>query len=232
MTVFVESHGVQFGLHPLGRLDAYYNSGKIYTQRKDVLRVKALLQELVPYEEYWRILSLFVHGECTKARFDETMNLYLATNRARILHNEFVRSIIFNAHFSTVPPPGVALPVRPVPDEIGLHRNSRPSAKIQPFSTFSATDLGHLPSGKQLAHRIAILLDGRTMKMDDTAVQMLSTKMRQYVSALLRRSTELIVRECPRMAVVNSAHIEHALRTNLGFASVISPALFSKFAVA
>jgi hypothetical protein len=184
MTVPLESQAVQFGVSPSRRQEAYRNSAKIYTQRKDVLRVKSQLWELVPDDDYWTTLSLFVHGKCTKAHFDETMNLYLTTNRARVLHNEFIRSIIFNAHFSTIPPPGVALAAPPLPDQVANQRNRLPLSKLPALSNFSAADLHHLPSIEQLARRVGILLASKEMRMDDTAVQMLAAKINHVKTEL------------------------------------------------
>jgi hypothetical protein len=222
---------VQSELSPERRLEALRNSGQIYTKRKDVLGIKARLLELVSDEDYWTTLALYIHGECPKWRFDETMDLYLTTNRARILHNEFIRSIIFNAHFSCVAPPNIWLPARPIPEHVAAQRHRLPPTRLPSFTSFCAADLGHLPSAEQLSKRILLIIAGKNLRIDPAAVPILFTTLKHYLILLLQNCLELVVRNCDagQAVVVRSVHIGYALRSNATIASVVSPQLFAKF---
>lgn len=77
----------------------------LYTKRKDVLGVKDKLMRLVKNPLYWDSLSRFIHGQMKKTEYDKVMEAYLDTNEKRALHNEFIRTILYNAHFSVIPPP-------------------------------------------------------------------------------------------------------------------------------
>jgi hypothetical protein len=231
MAIPLESQALQVGISRSRRSDLQRNAGKIYTQRKDVQGIKSRLQRLVPDDEYWTTLSLFIYGECSKSDFDQTMSLCLTSNRARILHNEFIRSIIFNAHFSLTPPPGVVVPSKPLPERVVAQEHVRPMVRSPALCDFSAAELRHLPSAEELARRVALILTDRRFTMDEAAVLLLMSKARQYVSALLRKSTDLIVRDKPCMARIRVIHVKQALRRNNGFATLVSPALFSKISL-
>ena len=82
----------------------FYDSN-IYNKRKDILLIKSKLLELVPDPEYWNVLKLFIYGKCSKTHFDNIILNYLKTSETKKLHNDFIRSILFNAHFSNIPPP-------------------------------------------------------------------------------------------------------------------------------
>jgi hypothetical protein len=231
MSIPLEHEGVQSGLSSERRREAFRNSGQIYTKRKDVLGIKARLLELVPDEDYWTTLALYIHGECPKSRFDEAMDLYLTTNRARILHNEFIRSIVFNAHFSCVAPPNISLPARRLPDHVAAQRHRLPPTRLPSFASFCAADLGHLPSAEQLSRRMSALIGGKNLRIDPATVPILFTTLKQYLILLLQNSLELVVRNCDagQAVVVRPVHIGYALRANLSISSVVSPELFAKF---
>ena len=178
-------------------------SGQIYSTRKDILGIKARLLELVSNREYWPTLSKFVNGECSKVKYDEVMSVCLQTNEMRILHNELIRSIIFNAHFSTIPPPGIFPPKETTQE---TKKPLSPSSN-RTFLTYAAGDMGHLHTHHQLSERVALLLQQRHIRMESNALMILLIESRRYVSTILGRSVELAsagrVSHCTRITADN-----------------------------
>jgi hypothetical protein len=78
--------------------------------RYDYADIKPLLLAAVDDAEvYWSTFSSFVLGNCSKEIFDRTMDAVVRTREAQLLHNRLLQMIFYNAKFSRVPPPGVAI---------------------------------------------------------------------------------------------------------------------------
>jgi hypothetical protein len=121
------------------------------------------------------------------------MSASLKTPADKLLHNNFLRAILCNAHFSIVPPPGISIPrvpSTPVPFK-PPSRHSR--LQNSDFQTFAASDLGHLLTFEQLHNRCRILLfDLRTgIKTDPDAVRILSRTLKLFVLRLLMQALKL-----------------------------------------
>ena len=195
------------------------NSPQIYVQRKDILGIKSRLLSLVPDPIYWETLSKFVNGECSKVKFDEVIAKQLKTNEMRILHNELIRSILFNAHFSTVPPPGV-FPVQKQEQKADV----RPVVPNRTFATYSASDLGHLHSPDQLSARVAVLLKGSKMKMEARGLMVLLVEVKRYAATILRRSLELAAAgRASHGLKISAGNVEFVLRNHAYLGPPASP---------
>jgi hypothetical protein len=190
--------------------------------------LKERLFQLVDPEEYWTILSLFIYGECPKQRFDEMVALRLTTNEARIFHNELIRSIIFNAHFSTIPPPNATFPGHKLPDYVAAQNHRPPTTRPVRLVSYNAVDLRHLPSGDQLAKRITLMLAAKNIGVDESAVRFLFAKVKQFLLAVLKQAVQLRVAGC-RGDLVTEAHIAHVLRANGPLAAAVTPSTLAKF---
>lgn len=208
--------------------ERHEKSAEIYLRRKDILGIKARLLDLVPAEEYWLTLRKFIHGECNKVKYDEAISTHLTTNEMRILHNQLIRAIIFNAHFSTLPPPGVVIPSHVIPE----HMKSRAwsSQKMKSMETFSSVEMGHLPSLEQLSSRIAILLKSSKVKVDNSALSQLLLELKKYIVLVLKKTVDLSTKDCltPSNMNISASHITHVIRNFSSLGNTISHNVLAK----
>lgn len=159
-------------------------------KRKDVLNLKSRLLNHVKNPDYWKILSQFLKGECSKQKYDEAMDIYLQTNEARLLHNDFIRAILFNAHYSPIPPPGIPIPQKKLPDHIKLNLNKKHyKIKKKMLNSYSSVDLGHIPSIEQLSSRVSQLT---SIKVDNSAISLLFDELNNYILMVLKICTESV----------------------------------------
>ena len=178
----MNSASVQACTRPGSDLSPCNPNSVYYATRRDVVSIKEKILAAVPDgKEYMHVLSLYIHGMCTRARFDTMVREQLITDELCFLHNELLRAILFNAHFSRIPPPNVTLPrptpIEPVPPP--LHVSTRPPRNAQ-FSTFTAAELQRLPTWKDLSKRISKL-------RDEAALRLLAEAVEMYVVRVLER---------------------------------------------
>ena len=185
-----QSEGIQTSSYSQPAPTASFSSqnNQIYTERKDVMVIKKRLLALIDDPEYWKTLSMFVFGECSKQKYDEMIDVYLTTNELRVLHNELIRSILFNAHFSTVPPPGVPMPKKSLPEHLNQYPKTIQRSKFKLFNSFCASDLRHIPSLEQLARRVSYLT---SMKVDNAALELLFYELKKYIIVVLQQCTQV-----------------------------------------
>ena len=206
------------------------SSGKIYQNRQDVQKIKSKLQSIVSCSDYWVTLSRFIHGGCPKQKFDEAMSMYLPNNDAKKLHNEFLRAILFNAHFASAPPPGIDLP--PPRKVENASKKSAPQQKprtdVTKFVSYASTDMGHLPSIEQLPLRAASVT---RMKLEEKASVMIFIELKKYISLLLERCVQLRTRNhmSPVSMVITYNQVLHVINTTPELRAVISPSILTKF---
>lgn len=195
-----------------GGVKSLEKSTEIYTKRKDVIAIKERLLQLVPAEEYWSILNKFINGECSKVKYDEIIEKILLTNEMRILHNEFIRGIIYNAHFSTLPPPGIS-PPRSVPADIKPKVGNR-AQKMKSVETFTAAEMGHIHSVEQLSSRLAVLLRASRVRVDHKALLYLHKQLKQYVVLLLQKAVDLTTKDylTPSKMKISASHMSYVIR--------------------
>lgn len=202
----------------------------VYQKRKDILKLKSKLLSLVDSPEYWPTLAKFLHGECTKNKFDTTMNLCLKTNEARLLHNEFIRALIFNAHFSMKPPPNVVPPKAKYPNRPApATRTPISNKRIPNFISFFAADLGRLLSIEQMYNRVANMKCTKDLTIDENALFALILELRHYLIRLLQTCIKLAPNDRSDVTILTSSLIGFVLRDNPKFGSIVSPSILSKF---
>jgi hypothetical protein len=228
----LESESVQVGESEDTLRERVGNSTKIYSSRRDCHSLKARLLELVGDGDYWNTLACFLHGQCSKQTFDETMHHYLRTSEAKLLHNELIRSILFNAHFAMTAPRDVALPRVEYPAAAKRPPAAAPATAGRPFVTYTASDLRHLPSLNQLSERIGILLDARKLRVESKAMGLIFAHLKKYILRILENSVALLSvkggREQKEMRIT-TAQILHVMTTNAELASIVSPDIFTQY---
>jgi hypothetical protein len=178
----------------------------IYTLRRDSNAIKVRLLALVNDPEYWRVFSTFVYGQCSKEIFDECMERLLRTPEMRILHNELIRAVLYNAHFAMVPPEGVPTPPPPPPTI-----KPTPPPRTVTFTTYSAADLRHIPSLAELTRRVSALSDAKKMLIDEGATELIHSEVQRYAIRLLQSSLALVGAEEGRGARITATLLQHAV---------------------
>lgn len=158
--------------------------------RRDVLGIRQKINDLIPGKDvYWKVLSLYIHGMCSKEKFDMMIKEQLQSDELRFLHNELLRAILFNAHFSPCPPPNIKLPARinlPVPET-----KSHPVAakiSVNHCKVYTAAFLGRLLSRKELGVRIEQLLNNKMSKVDPRVPDLLMHLLLSYITSILRKT--------------------------------------------
>jgi len=228
--------GIQVGECPEQLKERIKNSSSIYSLRKDVIGLKSKLQIEVAshFDEYWSNLASFIHGQCSKTKFDELMKELLVTNEAKLLHNELIRAIIFNAHFSMIPPPNVEIPrKKPTIRETKPLLPSAPNKTSSFMHTYTAADLHHIPSINQLSSRIGVILNNPSAKSDSKAISIILTELKKYISHILKQSLALSSNEglIDGRAIVTVDHVMQVLKMNGNLSAIISPSVLSKFSM-
>ena len=231
----LDDAGVQAGECQEQLKERVKNSAAIYSRRKDCIAIKEKLQALVTDKDYWQTLASFIHGQCSKIKYDEIMARCLPTNEMKILHNELIRSIIFNAHFSMMPPPGVEIPHPKSPIRPAKAPTPVSQVKTASFMTFTAADLHHLPSINQLGSRIGVLIHSDKYKYEPKATSAILTELKKFIKQILAKSLELSEADDVRVnghAHICVEHVQQVLKMNSQLATVLSPSVISKFDMA
>lgn len=227
-----ESEGVQVGDTNQAALERIRRSPNIYTTRKDCQSLKDQIFRLIgpeQSEKYWNTLGLFLHGQCSKQEFDQTMNQCLFVTEAKQLHNDLIRSILFNAHFSMIPPPNVTITKSPALPQVKLPAFSSQSPQNS-FSSYSASDMRHLPSLSQLSCRVGMLLNSKNVKVENNAIKTLYIELKKFILFLLENSSDLITRNIEtQRATITHAQMMYVLNSNQILSRFISPSLVSKY---
>jgi hypothetical protein len=215
-------------------LDALTNLVSFYKRRHDVERLRAGLELSVPnFGEYRTVLARFLHGRCLRPEFDNMVQTQLNTPELRALHNEFLRAILHNAHFSIVPPPNAprwqpARFTRPAPPI------RRPRRDPIPFASITASDLRRLPLAPELERRMSVIVKFKgELAVDAQAARELLKCLQIVVALLLRQSCQLQTRGLtpdarPRVTVDQLMHATEAS----GVSSVMSPMVITKYSLA
>ena len=222
---------VQFGT-PVEKQIEYYRKTVVHaTQRQNVLEIKSKLQAHIENPDYWIVLSRFIHGEIPKIKYDNAMKQYLRTNEAKILHNTFIKAIIFNAHFSTEAPPGVTRTRRHAQSNTPVQSRVAPMHfKTPEFQTYSARDLGHLPNAATIEKRIAAKNLGCGIKLDEDAAAAVMISMRYYVMRILVACLDGGVRDwtASKSIRITPGHVASAIRKDAGIGAFVEPTLLAK----
>lgn len=230
----VASESVQVTSDLEASLNALKPAANFYSHRKNVGEIRQKLQEIVPEQQYWKTFALFAHGMCSKPQFDHVMNKYLITDEAKYLHNELLRRIIFNAHFSRIPPPDVPItrfikpkPVAPPIKPFGHD----PKVEVFHFKPATAFDLGYIPSVKDLGFRVSQLLEYHKINADQEAIQQIYYELRRYIIKLLKKSYEMISPSPNYMEpkTITTQNVLYILKSNEIISSIVSFSVISKY---
>ena len=196
----------------------------IYVKRKDSQALKSELLTEVGNEEYWRYLCSFIHGECSKQEYDDKMKELLKTRELKVLHNQFIKSIIFNATYSMVPPAGAKIEQPEVPP-IGKN----PIHLL--YSTYTCRELGHIWSINQLLLRVDCILQGRRIRVSNNGIKLMHQYLIKFIIFLLSRSIGVIPdrQETGRNRFITITILEQIVSVVPGISNTISPQILHQF---
>ena len=209
---------------------------EIYTQRKDINDIKSQLEKFVRNTDYWSIVSKFIYGELTKPAFDEAMQMYLPNKTAKKLHNQLIRMILFNAHYSTVPPPNTDLSIyRAKPKDTTLLIDQL--SKIQNYGvkksktvrSYLSIDLKHIPSLYQLKIRLA----NNNISIDENGLHALFAGIKMCVSLLLTKSISMSIKGNPNSPsrTISPHTVLYVLNKNPALKSMLSSTIIAKWQI-
>jgi hypothetical protein len=209
---------------------AYLSSfGSCYHTRRDVLHTRALLESsLSDFPRYLNVLALFLHGLCGRDDFDAMVQTQLVSDQLCALHNEFLRSILHNAHFSMVRPPNVTISKRSLPEPpAGVPSGFR--VPERPWVLLTAADLRRLPTRREIVERLRRL---PPPVVEEGAAALVCSAVRQFARMVLQSACGLqprglTARDRPRI------HAEQLLFVcrHGGLDRVISPSVIIKYSL-
>ena len=212
----------------------------IYKERRDVLSIKKkILENVSDPDKYWESLSLFFKCQISKQEFETRMNKFLNTNELKHLHNSMLRMIIFNAHFSSTPPPGVKIPkprckAKSENNNSNIPKPTRTKVKKTSFQTFLAADMRHLPNGNQAFERIRFMffIKKENLKIEPEVAPVLREKLYQFINVLLKQCLTLsrTPSSIEENARIELFHLIHLYKNGSLLSKVMSPSLIQKYA--
>lgn len=196
----------------------------IYTQRRDVLSLKARLLNKIQCDDYWPTLTKFLRGEISKQEYDSLIQKYLYDNESRSLHNEFIRSLIFNARFSTIPPPGMKIPVSSTPRAFDVKYDSR-------MQKLLVADIGCMPNLQMMSLRIERKIMEKKIKMDRKVALNIYFYVFDFLLYVLKKSVQLLKVNDDNNTnpVVKTEQILTIIHSNDKLIDFISNRTFEKF---
>ena len=208
------------------------NYMKIYHSRRDTKKIREKLIQAVNNPYYWVTFDKFLHGGCNKEEFDEKMNIYLATNELKLLHNEFIRAILYNAHYSLIPPPDAVLPnveVKPIKKNDSVKHDEMENVDMEKFCSYSAIDLGRIQTLNELGVKMRIIADKHKLSFNTNS----SATMREYLIKMIKMilkktmiiNTNVNIEENNKIMI---GHLVNALKEDK-LESFLSPYVLSKY---
>lgn len=211
------------------------NSAQFYSKRINVQLIKEKLFELVPDDEYWNTFTDFIYGCCSKSRFNEVTNLYLRTNESKLLHNDLLRGIVFNSHYSVISPPGVSVTRKPKIPRVHqkLQCSNILTKKIEPLTI---AELRFLPTIDQLSERIRyILLNNYSgdIKIENSSLHLIYQELTNFIVYVLKKAIEISVKDYmkPEDILLSAEKITHVLQNDSNTNEIISPKTYEKITV-
>lgn len=205
----------------------------IYNSRKDVEAIKNKILNEVNNPEYWNTLAQFIYGQISKDEYDKKMDYFLFTNELKLLHNEFLRGILFNAHFSSTPPPKVTVPKR---EHVHVTKNympPMPKPKNLEIKTFTAFDMMHLPSIYQLNERIRFILYVKSikLKLDPDVAYQLQKSLFVFISQILQECLSLTNSSfsLSESALIQPQHLVHIFYNGSLLSKILSDEVITKY---
>lgn len=231
LIIIMKNQNIQVGDSIEASVEKVKNSSGIYSCRKDACAIKTRLMEIVKDTEYWNTFACYLHGQCSKQNFDEVMLKSLLTPEAKLLHNELIRSLLYNAHFSMRPPPGIQVPKAKVPKVTTVTQAASAPKTNSKFISYTAADLGHLPSINQLSSRISVLISGKNITCDSRATGIIFNELKSYIISILESSIKMINtdNDADKELKITTKQILHHISTNANVSSIVSQSILTKY---
>ena len=211
------------------------NSSQFYNKRINIQLIREKLFELVPDNEYWSTFSNFLYGNCSKSRFNEIASLYLRTNESKLLHNDLLRGILFNSHYSIVPPPGISVTRKPKIKQTRqlLQCRNVLTKKIEPLTI---SELRILPTIDQFSERIQFILHNnysRDFSIEISSINLIHKELIKFIVYILKKAIEISYKDYmhPKDITLSAETISHILQNDTNANEIISPKMFEKIAM-
>lgn len=205
----------------------------IYNIRKDVRSIENKILREVNNPDYLHTLASFIHGQISKDEFDKKMDQFLFTNELKLLHNELLRAIIFNAHFSLIPPPGVIVPKKEPTITPKKSLPPMPKPKNLDFKTFTSFEMMHLPSIIQLNNRIRFILYSNSikLKLDPEVANQLQKNLFLFILQILKDCLSLTNSSfsLSESALIQPQHLIHSYYSGSVLTKVLSDEVITKY---
>ena len=201
--------------------------------RINTLLIKKELEKQITSPDYWDTLRAFIYTPCSRQAFEEKINRYLPTPEGKKLHNQLISAIIYNAHFSTSPPPNVEIPEyippKPVPRPIPKNISKNPTSNI----TFSAAELRHLPSISQLSQHFDFLLKTNNIQLEipPKIKHKTFTELKKFILKILKDSSSLLTlngynQPNPKITTEQIIYVIHSIPS---ISSIVSSSVITKY---
>lgn len=203
-----------------------------YNRRIDTCEIRERLQKLVPSPDYWRVFRLFLHGKCDRSEFDKCIEQNLKTNEQRHIHNELIKGIIYNAHYSMISPKGFVLKKQAITKRKEPETDIMPQQrKTQKLKTYTAADLHGLPSIMELQKRLEQKSHELGVAISRETIFIIHAEMKRFVFYLLESSLSTVGKpqSTKRTLNITTENIKTAINMDTKIASIVSSAVLSRF---
>lgn len=198
--------------------------GSFY-QRIDTLKIKDELKKRISDENYWILLKSYLNGKTKHEIFEDSIVKYLDDDRSRHLHNQLIKAILYNAHFSRVPPPGITLPrIIKSRSESGSDSTSNRFNQSCDYVPM----IRCIPSLSDLSQTIKEAFIKSSLEVDDEAILSIYNEMHVFLTNLLRESIINSFRNKSGNICINKNSLITAIETSV-LKSMISKHIFSKY---
>ena len=207
------------------------NSRKALVERKDLISIKNDLLSKVDNPDYWKTLRMFLHGKCSKGKFDEVMDKTLPTLELKQLHNKLIQAIIYNVHFATAPPPGISIPLNSSNESRFIQNQNFHSIKTIDFIEFSASKCGHLLSCEKILHNIQNLLKKfhYNQTVDNNSLIIIQKACQKFITRIIRYCVETFSSGNHLQShIITISQITSFFRRQKDYLSVICPHIISQ----
>lgn len=232
MSFYHETQSTQTNEQPELSIQQIDNSHQFYSKRYNLEIIRSKLYELVPEDEYWDTFSQFVFGFCTKKRFDEVTSLYLRTNQSKLLHNCLIRAVLFNSHFSLIPPPSIPITRKKKIDHTSTFKSLHRASRYQNLP-LQAVNANYVSPKAKLSERVRKILSIASMKdltVDEEAVSLISNQVASLILNILRKTINLYLKN-PIDRTDTTISLDQLIQTvltQINASEVLSPNLLQK----
>ena len=207
-------------------------SPESYLKRIDTNEIRQRLEKLVPSPEYWRVFRLFIHGKCERAEFDACIEQNLKTNEQKHVHNELIKGIIFNAHYSAISPKGFVMKKQPIPKQKPHIDVAEPAQrKTQKLKTYLAADLHAIPSIVELQKKLEQRSRELGVAVSRETVSVIHAELKRFIFYLLENSLSTVGKPPTTRRTLNitTENVKAAINMDTKISSIVSSSVLSRF---